>query len=215
MSNLPAIQDLYLDKKKAQDLDKLVAYLNQSPDPSWVKVHPQIRNFKYIPIERIEYLLKSLFKMYKIEVLETKMILNSVQCTVRVHYFHPIQGEWMYHDGVGAKELQTQKESGHLKLDMSNINRGAVEMAVGIAKTVAIKDACDHFGKLFGSDLNRKDDITYGIDLKLYDFNPQHPNWNKAVAAVKSGDYKIEDVQKRYKDMTAESLQDFKLAIKL
>jgi hypothetical protein len=214
MSTLPKIQDLYADKNQAKQLDKLVAYLNQSPLPEWVAVHPQIRNFKYIPIERVEFLLKSIFKLYKIEVLETKMILNAVQCSVRVHYFHPVMQEWMYHDGVGAKELQTKSGSGHLLLDMSNINRGAVEMAVGIAKTVAIKDACDHFGKFFGSDLNRKEDIGYGVDLKLYDFNPSHPNWNKAVQAVKDGRYTVEQVQKD-KNMDAKTLEDFKLAVKL
>jgi hypothetical protein len=214
MSTLPKIQDLYADKNQAKQLDKLVAYLNQSPLPECVAVHPQIRNFKYIPIERVEFLLKSIFKLYKIEVLETKMILNAVQCSVRVHYFHPVMQEWMYHDGVGAKELQTKSGSGHLLLDMSNINRGAVEMAVGIAKTEAVKNACKSFGKLFGADLNRKEDIGYGIDLKLYDFNTLHPNWNKAVQAVKDGRYTVEQVQKD-KNMDAKTLEDFKLAVKL
>ena len=40
-------------------------------------------------------------------------------------------------------------------------------MALPIAKTIAIKDACDHFGKMFGSDLNRKDTISYNFDEKL------------------------------------------------
>jgi hypothetical protein len=82
-------------------------------------------------------------------------------------------------------------------------------MAFPIAKTVAIKDACDHFGKLFGSDLNRKDDITYGIDLQLYDFNSSHPSWSKAVEAVKSGSVKIEQVQAKYK-MSETDLETFK-----
>ena len=34
-------------------------------------------------------------------------------------------------------------------------------MAFPMAKTIAIKDACDHFGKLFGADLNRKDTIAF------------------------------------------------------
>ncbi len=67
----------------------------------------------------------------------------------------------MHHDGVGAKELQTQAGTGTLKVDFSNINKGAVEMALPIAKTAAIKDAADHLGQLFGRDLNRKDTIEY------------------------------------------------------
>jgi hypothetical protein len=29
------------------------------------------------------------------------------------------------------------------------------------AKTIAIKDACDHFGNLFGANLNRRDNVDY------------------------------------------------------
>jgi hypothetical protein len=37
-------------------------------------------------------------------------------------------------------------------------------MAFPIAKTVAIKDACDHFGNLFGANINRKDAIEHNPD---------------------------------------------------
>ena len=40
-------------------------------------------------------------------------------------------------------------------------------MALPIAKTVALKDAADHLGKLFGSDLNRKDTLNYTADKGL------------------------------------------------
>lgn len=34
-------------------------------------------------------------------------------------------------------------------------------MAYPLAKTVAIKDACDHFGELFGANLNRRDLVSF------------------------------------------------------
>jgi hypothetical protein len=71
-------------------------------------------------------------------------------------------------------------------------------MAFPIAKTIAIKDACDHFGKLFGSDLNRKDTINYQPDLTLIDMDENHPNWSKVCDAVKSGNYTIEDIKEKY-----------------
>jgi hypothetical protein len=40
-------------------------------------------------------------------------------------------------------------------------------MAFPIAKTIAIKDACDMFGSLFGANLNRKDVVEYTTDSKL------------------------------------------------
>jgi hypothetical protein len=141
----------------AVPLEQLNVILSTPPPAAWVKTHPNITTHKYLPIDKVEYLLRSCFKKFQIEVKEVKQLFNAIQVTVRVHYFNPATNEMMFHDGVGAWDLQTSAGSGPLKLDISNINRGAVPMATGIAKSVAIKDACDHFGTLFGANLNRKD----------------------------------------------------------
>lgn len=166
-SNLPTISELYENVDLAQRQDVFITLMNQEPKQEWILNHPFIQGYKYLPIERIEFLLKKIFKSYRIEVLKTGMLMNAVEVTVRVHYVHPITGEWDFHDGVGAQELQTKKDTGSLKMDMSNVNKGAVTMALPIAKTIAIKDACDHFGKLFGSDLNRKINTHYNVDENL------------------------------------------------
>ncbi len=147
--------------------EHLNVILNTPPPESWVKIHPYIKNYKYLPIDKVEFLLKKCFKTYSIEVKESKMMMNSIAVTVRVHYLDPSTMQMSYHDGVGACELQTNKDTGSLKLDMSNISKGAVTMALPIAKTIAIKDACDHFGDLFGASLNRKDIIQYVGDTEL------------------------------------------------
>ena len=199
MSKLPAIKDVYGDIELAVKQDGLMAVLNQPPKPEWVKEHPYVKNYKYLPIERVEWLLKSIFKTgYKIEVMKTALMLNAVEVTVRIHYRDIITGEWMFHDGVGAQEIQTQKDSGHLKLDMSNINRGAITMALPIAKTVAVKDACDMLGNIFGANLNRKDYIEYDIDLTLQYMDEKHPNWTKVCEAVKSKSYSIDNIKEKY-----------------
>jgi len=174
-SKLPTFDDLINDNEliKKTDEKKLTILLNQHPPANWVAKHPYIKKeiiingekkvvpYEYLPINKVEFLLNRIFGRYKIEVLSTYIILNTVCCNVRVHYFHPIYNEWYFHDGVGAQEIQTKKDSGSLNLDMSNINKSAIQMALPIAKSLSIKDACDHFGKLFGSDLNRKDEVNY------------------------------------------------------
>ena len=199
MEKLPKIKDVYTNIELAVKQDGLMAVMNQPPLKEWVKEHPYIKGYKYLPIERVEFLLKSIFKTnYKIEVLKTGLLLNTVEVTVRVHFKDIVTGEWMFHDGVGAAEIQTQKDSGHLKLDMSNINRGALTMALPIAKTIAIKDACDHFGKMFGCDLNRKDFIEYQPDLTLQPMDENHPNWSKVYEAVKAKTYTIGAIKAKY-----------------
>lgn len=164
---LPTIQDLFSDKELAVKNDALTTLLNQPPPAKWVKSHPFIKGYNYLPIDKVEYLLKRLFKSYRIEILREGTAFNGVFVVVRVWYLNPISNEMNYHDGIGAAQLQTSK--GTSPADLANINNGALSMAFPIAKTVAIKDACDHFGTLFGSDLNRKDTVAYTLDEKLLD----------------------------------------------
>jgi hypothetical protein len=166
-NKLPTIAELFDGNLQVGKAEGLNAILNTPPPVDWIREHPYIKGYKYLPIDKVEYLLRKVFKKYRIEVLKTGMLMNSVEVTVRVHYLDPATGTMEYHDGVGAQELQTQKDSGTLKMDMSNVNKGAVMMALPIAKTVAIKDACDHFGELFGCNLNRKDTLSFKPDVEL------------------------------------------------
>jgi hypothetical protein len=197
--NLPSLEELVNDKELALKNDQLTTLLNQQPPAKWVKKHPYIKDFQYLPIDKVEYLLKKIFQSYKIEVIEQKMLMNAVSVHVRVHYKNPLSGEWAFHDGVGAKEIQTQKDTGSLKMDMSNINRGALEMALPIAKTVAIKDACDHFGKLFGSDLNRKDTLEYSVNEKFKpNLTPEHELFENIKTNISKGILSIDDLSNSY-----------------
>jgi hypothetical protein len=92
-------------------------------------------------------------------------MFNSVYVTIRLHYLHPVSGEWSYHDGTGADQIQTK--SGASAADLSSISNNAVAMSLPKAVSFAISDATDHFGKLFGRDLNRKETMTFGVDKNL------------------------------------------------
>lgn len=145
--------------------DSLNAILSHPPKPEWVKEHPFIKNHKYLPIDKVEYLLRRIFKAYKIEITGQGTAFNAVWVTVRVHYLNPATGEWSFHDGIGASQLQTAK--GTSAADLANINNGAVTMGFPLAKTLAIKDACDMFGNLFGANLNRRDTLQHTPDSNL------------------------------------------------
>lgn len=163
---LPTIAELFDDSLElAANTEGLNALLNQKPPDNWVKTHPVISNYRYIPIDKIEFLLRKIFKVYRIEITGQGTAFNGVWVTVRVHYFNPVSGEMSYHDGIGACQLQTAK--GTSPADLANINHGAISMAFPIAKTVAIKDACDHFGEIFGCNLNRKDTINFEPDSNI------------------------------------------------
>jgi len=190
----PTIAELFSDNiVEAFKNEQLNLLLNQEPRATWIKEHPYISGHKYIPIDKIEFLLRKIFKRYRIEITGQGTSFNGVWVTCRVHYWNPVSNDFDFHDGIGAVQLQTKK--GTSPADLANINQGAISMAFPIAKTVAIKDACDHFGKLFGSDLNRKDTIPFQVDENL---NPNKVDvivleqWASELKGCKS----IEDVNK-------------------
>ena len=166
MEKLPTLTELFSESiEVAGKSEALNVLLNTQPPVKWVKEHPFIKGYKYLPIDKIEHLLRKIFKKYRIEVLREGTAFNGVYVVVRVHYLSPATGEMEYHDGIGACQLQTK--SGTSPADLININNGALSMAFPIAKTIAIKDACDHFGVVFGCNLNRKDIIPFEPDTNL------------------------------------------------
>ncbi|HRC03212.1 MAG TPA: hypothetical protein PLJ18_12215 [Niabella sp.] len=136
------------------DIDKVTELLNQDPPKEWIKTNKYAGSSKYLSIDKIEYLLKTIIRRYKIEVTGQGTAFNGVWVTVRVHYVDMITGNWEFHDGIGSEAIQTK--AGTSASDLINITQGAISIAFPKAKTAAIKDACHHFGRLFGSDLNRE-----------------------------------------------------------
>lgn len=164
-NKLPSIQELYKDTAIVLAQDQVAVVLNQPPPQNWVKKHPFIDNYNYLPIDKVEFLLRKLFKKTRIEILREGTAFNGVYVVVRVWYQDIVSGEMEYNDGIGSINLQVKK--GSSPADLANINNGALSMAFGTAKSIAIKDACDHLGKIFGADLNRKDTIGFTFDNKL------------------------------------------------
>lgn len=165
------IQDLYDNTDIAIKHDDLSFFLNQSPPAKWVKKHPYIKDHFYLPIEKVEFMLQRFFKLSRISILREGTAFNGVYVVVRVEYLHPVTNQMEWHDGIGAIQLQTAK--GTSPADLANINNGAISIAFGVAKSIAIKDATDHIGRVFGRDLNRKDIMPNNQDEKLHNIQRQ------------------------------------------
>lgn len=164
---LPKLVELHATPEVAFKNDQLKLLLNQPVHAKWIRKHPLATTkdemgktvpAKYIPIDKIEFLLDRIFQEWRIEVLREGVMFNSVYVTIRLHYKNPINNEWSYHDGVGAKDMQ--KDSG-TDLSMSTIKASAVMMALPSAKSFAIKDAAEHLGELFGRNLNRNHTLAF------------------------------------------------------
>lgn len=156
---LPSLTDLYNDTALVDKQNQLNIILNAEPKKEWIKDHPFVKNLKYLPIERVEYLLTMIFTKWRVEVKEVKLLANSIVTTVRVFVQDPITGEWDWQDGIGAMPIQVAKGSG--ATEFGKMNSSAVQIGSPASESFAIKDACEKFGRIFGKDLNRKDNISY------------------------------------------------------
>jgi hypothetical protein len=151
--------DALVEIKRQEDLN---IYLDTDVPQAWVKVNKFANNSKYLPIDKVEWLLRKIFKAFRIEITGQGVAFNGVWVSVRLHYLHPVTNKWEFHDGIGASEMQTAK--GTSPADLVNINKNALSMAFPVAKSYAIKDASHHFGNVFGANLNRMDIVKLTSD---------------------------------------------------
>lgn len=87
---MPTLSELYSDDILVAKQNKLNVILNAEPKAEWVKEHPLVAGLKYLPIERVEYLLTMIFSKWRVEVKEVKILANSIVTTVRVYVQDPI-----------------------------------------------------------------------------------------------------------------------------
>lgn len=195
MTELPTLAELHYDVQEALKNDKLSLLLNQPPHAKWIKNHPiaKAKNDKgddvaarYIPIDKIEFMLTRIFQEWHVEVLREGIMFNSVYVTIRLHLKNPVNGNWFFHDGLGAKSVQTDR--GYGAADLNHIKDAAVMMALPSAKSYAIKDAAEHLGILFGRDLNRTNGVKFtgGYEAKTQeDIKQENKNYqHKPVTKV-------------------------------
>lgn len=140
---------------EVKNKDKLRQVLNQAPAASWIKPHPFAKGVDYLPIDKVETMLDSIFQDWRLEIKQVFQLAQSICAIVRLHYRDPVTGEWTFHDGIGATPLKTDK--GKSAAELQFIKSDAVMTGAPAAVSYALKDAADHIGRLFGRDLNRKD----------------------------------------------------------
>lgn len=139
--NLPTLEELKAGKV---EIDPLRQLLESEPPTEWLRKHPTAINkatgeaVVFLPIERVDYLLRSIFVSHWWEVLSVGIFQNSVQVTGRIFYVNPTTGRVEHSDGVGGA-----------------VSGQGMETAVPIAESNAKKSAAKKLGKIFGRDLSR------------------------------------------------------------
>lgn len=194
---LPKIADLHHDLTEAFKTDQLNLLLNQPVPAKWVKEHPFAKNVRYIPIDKIEFLLTKIFGEWRVEVMREGQMFNSVYVAVRLHYKNPLDGVWSFHDGLGSVGVQTDK--GASASDLAAIKQDAIMKALPAAESYAIKDAAEKLGVLFGKDLNRKDTLGFEASYKEVPVDENHEQFKLLYDRILKGISTIESLELPFK----------------
>ena len=171
LTKLPTLQELLIDNEDSLKQNALTVLLNQDPPAKWLVQHPMIRDYRYIPIEKIEYLLTKIYPRWWVEIRNSQIVANSVVVTVRLHVINPLTGAEEWQDGIGAAPVQTDKGAG--ATDWNSVKTDGVQKAAPAAETYAVKDAAEKFGKIFGRDIARKGSMNYTDLLKKSTLNDE------------------------------------------
>lgn len=173
---LPTIEEIVADDGTFNKNDKFNYLLNQEVPPKWIKNHPIAKMkddkgsevpLKYISIDKIEYLLTKIFQNWSVEVVRCGEMFQSIYCHVRLKVIHPVTGNLLTQDGVGAVAVQTEK--GASASDLSKVRSNAIQIGLPAAESYAIKDAAEKFGRIFGKDLSRRNTLAFTPGSGSYD----------------------------------------------
>lgn len=140
------------------DLCTYKKIINMSPKKSWVKTNPYANNAKYLPIGIVEELLNKIFPFWQVEQHGSPQILgNSIVISVNLKVYHPLLEQWLTYAGIGAVPIELER--GAKPLEFDKINPKAMHKNVPAALSFAVNNAAKKIGKLFGSHLNRNEEI--------------------------------------------------------
>lgn len=173
---VPSIKEIFADldleiQEEKSERNEFNLLLNTAPMDTWLKVHPtatfkktnkdgskEEMPMRYLPIQRVEWLLTRLFIDWYFEIKTCQVMLNSVVVTGTLWYKDFFSDTWLKQDGVGAAPIIVKKDK---PLTAEFVYADSVQKAAPAAKSFAIKDAAECIGKIFGKDLNRADEVSY------------------------------------------------------
>jgi hypothetical protein len=184
---LPSLQQIIDGQVSINDKYKGInVLLNQPPPAAWIKKNKFAGDSEYLPIDKLEYLLTSIYQDWFVKIKNVQLIGNSVEVTLTL-FVKPIIDElqeaidtsegdlktellkikhtrkredwYLSQDGTGAAAIQV--DAGEKASAFDKIKTYGVAIAAPKAESVAIGDAADKLGRIFGKDLNRKDQVSY------------------------------------------------------
>lgn len=167
------------------------------PD-KWLKKHPIIPNYRYLPVDKVEFSLHRIFGAmgWRAEILSAGSMFNSSYCIVRLHYKIPNTNVWMSHDGVGAAPCHTK--GGEAAANLSAIKSDAVTKSLPTSASYALKNAARKIGELFGANVDDYDAISFFDQEGTFKGLWQPPPSQPPATSTSNGEIPKSDAELKY-----------------
>jgi hypothetical protein len=131
--------------------------VNQDPPKKWLEKHPMYGG-QYLPIDKVELLLDTLYKQWEMRIINYNILINSIAVQIELKVVDYEGNERIVH-GVGAAPIQVDK--GSSPIDHTKIKSDSVMKALPSATSYALKYAAKRLGKIFGRDVERDDSVQF------------------------------------------------------
>jgi len=157
-------EEKYAFKNKAEWQEAL----NAAPKDIWIKARDLGggRKSQYIPIPILQALADIFFAEFDVIDAQFKVIANEVLCTVKISFLpnYP-NSEHRTMSGSGAKPIQAASGSKTHLFPEGKITN-SLEYCAPAARTVAIGNALNTFGNVFGRNIGRAISSDYNMSSK-------------------------------------------------
>jgi len=165
---LVALDDQYKDMMSLsvddlKDLQIYTKHLNKSPDKTKIMKLDVGggRQILYLPISHIEMLLDQyFFGLWETFNFKWQLIANEVVASIQLKVYHPKLHIWLTRTGTGSVPIQQTSGSKIADILHEKIKNTLVKDFPHL-EAECIKSAAHKLGKVFGRDLNRKEEDFY------------------------------------------------------
>ena len=144
-ANKVQITTLTRDLGLAVQVDNLNTLLNTEPPKAWFKNH---KGNDYLPIDRVKNNLITIFQDYDWEIQSVQVIANSITIVGNLFVMNPVTGRTRRLAGIGSWPIQLK--AGSAPTDFNCIIQDAIQKNAPAAESLALKNAAQKLGKLFG-----------------------------------------------------------------
>lgn len=146
------------EKEPLIKLQQFTQLLNTEPDKLTLTDTPD-KKAKTIPISHIEMLLDTLFfGQWSTSEPTYQQVFNEVVGTLTLTVTHPFSGEKITRVGYAAIIIQQDKDAVLADFNATK-KKNALDLAFPKLKAECLKNAAGSLGKIFGRDINRKENV--------------------------------------------------------